>query len=205
MRTGGRWAALAIAAALGLAGCGAVATTVPSSAGMVGTTVGAGGTPAMRTTVAPMASATVVARSTFPPTAIPSGTIVYPASGPWPTSAPAPGSPAIRPSRASTGPDDPAFTEQDARDYALDHGGAYIVGPWTVTSVRFFRGAELGYGDNPLVCLVNLGGEAYLPLPPGRAPTPRPRTPVAGSFLLFDAHTGNLVSDGVPAWGTPTR
>jgi len=78
-------------------------------------------------------------------------------------------------------------------------------GPISIDTYSFFRGAALGYGDYPLVCLVNLGGEAYPPLPPGRALTPVPRTPVAGSFLLFDAHTGNLVSDGVPAWGTPTR
>lgn len=151
------------------------------------------------------AGGTVVARPTLAPTAIPRGTITYPMSGPWPTSAPAPGVPAIRPSRVSTGPDDPAFTEQDAREYALDHGGAYIVGPWAVTSVRSFRGVALGYGEYPLACLVNLGGEAYLPLPPGGDLPPRPRTPVAGSFLLFDAHTGNLVSDGVPARETPTR
>jgi hypothetical protein len=122
---------------------------------------------------------------------------------------PAPGVPAIRPSRPSTGPNDPAFTEQDVRDFVERYGadGARLIatGPVVVTRVVFVPGATVGWSAYPLLCLVTVRGDYRLsggPAPPPGA-TPRPPIVFESATLIFDAHTGNALGTSAPAWATP--
>lgn len=114
------------------------------------------------------------------------------------------GVPAIRPSIADAGPGQPVFTADDVMGYVLAHGiqGMRFVsdGPNTVESVEFLSAREVnarlhtanGQPDDALLCLVIVRGNFTL------------FTPLAGrtqSFtiasLVFDARTGNILSQGL--------
>src|SRR5207248_1322095 len=80
------------------------------------------------------------------------------------SAAPPPGVPAIRPTKSSSGPDDPAFTEQDVRGFIQRYGvqGIRARGPVVVETVEFVPGRAIGWSGYALLCLVRVRGDFYL-------------------------------------------
>lgn len=210
-RGGGGGVAVALAVMLGAlvpGGCGTVPRGNEGAAGAgsgVGrpsaTVVVAGPIPATGTSVARMpasATGTVI----DDPHPVPTRPLPSPGSA-----APAPGSAAIRPTKPNAGPDDPTFTEEDAREYVERHGAdgfrMVATGPTTIARVLFVRGADAGWPDYPLLCLVLVRGDYRLGGPP--MPGAPPRSPVTsdGITLIFDAHTGNDLGASGSLWATP--
>jgi hypothetical protein len=119
------------------------------------------------------------------------------------------GMPAIQPSKPSAGPDDPVFTEQDARDFIERNGVGGVrlrsTGPFVVEKVEFVRGQAIGSPAYPLLCLVTVRGDFQLLGGPGPPPGVTPGPPIKFDRVvqIFDAHTGNVL--GSNAFPTPTR
>ena len=192
-RAGGAVVALAVLlGALGLGGCGAV----PGSAWSGSVRVQPSGSVVAR---AVSATATVIDN----PRPVPSRAVAN-----MPITV-APGGLAIRPSKPSAGPDDPAFTAEDAREYVERHGAdgfrMVATGPTSIDRVVFARGADVGWPDYPLLCLVMVRGDYRLTGGPPSLPGAPLRSPVTsdGITLIFDAHTGNDLGASGSLWATP--
>lgn len=124
---------------------------------------------------------------------------------PDPTAATPPeGIPAIKPRRPVTGPNEPTFTEDDARAYIAVNGIKAIridpSGPYQIESIVFLTNGEArprlntggGGPDDRLLCLVTIRGTFT-----GTGAPPHPLTgesdvdTLRTVILIFDAHTGN--------------
>ena len=188
-----------LAGVLVLAGCG----TVPGSAwsgSATGYLSGSAVAGSMAATATVSATGTVVRE----PRSVPSRAVVSQTRA-----GVAPGIAAIRPTRSSAGPDDPAFTEEDARDYVARNGAdgfrMVATGPVTIDRVVFARGEDVGWPDYPLLCLVLVRGDYRLVGGPPPPPGVSLRTPITsdGITLIFDAHTGNDLGASGSLWATP--
>ena len=195
---------------------------VPSVASVAGTAVAADAPPRPAT---PPASPTITSTASpvpTPPALDPAAEVRLTATAIWATNppptprttdpdlsqaSPPPGIPAIRPSKPSAGPDDPAFTEQDARDFIQRHGVQMfrigVHGPVVVERVEFVRGQAIGWGDYALLCLVTVRGDFQLV--GGPRPATAPPITFATVTHVFDAHTGYLLGSNASPAATPTR
>lgn len=146
-------------------------------------------------------AATLYARSRFSGQSADQGWVplqvaaVCPAS-PSPVS---PGGSAITPRNDCT----PSFTEQDVRDYVSHLHELFkigFVGQPTITHIWFITAddaAKLTHDASsnsgaPVVCYVELHGTFTVDAPPGMGPLPPDHT----AFIIFDAHTGNMLGEG---------
>jgi hypothetical protein len=153
---------------------------------------------------------------TYPPTPL-GGTPGLPGiPAPVPTGSSAPaapvshgpaGIPAIAPTIANAGPDQPAFTEVDVRRYDAAHSPrgfaerAEALTPVLIQRIRFLTvdqlrprlGGDLGLPGTTLLCYVEYSGTFHLIHPPGMG------GPIIshGAAEVFDAHTGNLLQSRV--------
>ncbi len=155
-------------------------------------------------------------------TVLPNGTVVSPNAlhvfpngrpiGPPPTpnGHPLPctscGNPAITPRTTTTDPSTPAFTAQDATDYVAAHPLPESTGPFTVVKVAFLTiqqmDAELHTAESvnspkdQLICLVQMHGTFVVSGPaPDLVNPPVARPPSTTAYRVFDAHTGNLLTE----------
>lgn len=116
------------------------------------------------------------------------------------------GIPAIQPRANLAQGTGPHFTADDVRQYVMTHRPPFSV-PGTsypvVDSVQFLtaseasaqlQGESIGVPDSTLVCLVRLSGTFRSTYgPPGMPPTQS----FTQGVMVFDAHTGNLLTSNV--------
>jgi hypothetical protein len=137
-----------------------------------------------------------------PPTTIPRQGGVTPPASPPPATLDQPGSPAIRPATVSTDPALRSFSADDARSYIANHphpDQAVGAAPATITSVEFLPaqtidarlGGNTGMRPTTLLCLVTLHGSFDLAGPHGVSRS------AETAYLIFDAHSGNIVVEAV--------
>lgn len=159
--------------------------------------------------------------SATPPTAIPpQGTTTPQSSRPLPTpqrdtTAYPPGASAIRPQNTPDDPTAPAFTAHEVAAYVHAHPIADRISPETAVTVarveflpreafpqRYPHLRPLA-PDNALLCVVTLRGTFRVPTPPPVRAQGNPRTTDI-AWQVFDAHSGNLLTEAVPAQESPT-
>lgn len=138
----------------------------------------------------------------IPPTTVPPPGSGMPVSVAPPASMNQPGGTAIRPRAVSTDPALPSFSAADVRAYVSAHphpDQASGAAPATIAGVEFLPaqamesrlGGATGRPATALFCLVTLRGSFAVAGPPGTGWS----SDIA--YLVFDAHTGNILVEVV--------
>jgi hypothetical protein len=114
----------------------------------------------------------------------------------------------VQPRAANADALTPAITVQDVTDYVLAHpaslGKVRVDGPYTVESVDFVSAQQvnqqlnidIGVAPETLMCLVRAKG-IFISVSPPDANNVQHEVTYHTWYLIFDAHTGNLLLQNV--------